>query len=84
MPAAAKLAPMLAPVPPQLQNLVNYLPLHTALETLAIAVAGMIFATIWSVRREQLRPGMMMLGCGLFALLVLARGVASGGGSRQP
>lgn len=54
---------LLAPVPPQLQNLVNYLPLHTALETLAIAVAGMIFATIWSVRREQLRPGMMMLGC---------------------
>jgi len=54
---------LLVPVPPWAQGLANYLPLHTALETLAIAVAGMIFATIWSVRSEHLRPGMVVLGC---------------------
>ena len=40
-----------------------YLPLHTALETLAIVISAMIFATVWSLRHESLPPGAMLLAC---------------------
>lgn len=60
---ALQAALLLAPISGLAISLTDYLPLHTALETLAIVIAGLIFATIWSVRNEHPAPGIIVLGC---------------------
>lgn len=41
-----------APFPRELQGLAHYLPLHMALETLAIVVGALIFAVGWHTPRR--------------------------------
>ena len=45
------------------QGLAHYLPLHMALETLAIVITGFTFSVIWSARREQLPRNTLLLAC---------------------
>ena len=54
------------PFPESAQSIAHYLPLHMALETLAVSIAGLIFAIIWSARNEQLPRNTLLLGCAFF------------------
>ncbi len=47
------------------------LALHTALETLAVVIAGLIFAVVWSSRRQGLPRGLMWLACAFLGVAVL-------------
>ena len=51
--------------PPGLRGMANYLPLHMALETLAIVIAGLVFAVGWNAKRHQL-PGNILLLAAVF------------------
>lgn len=51
--------------PPGLRGMANYLPLHMALETLAIVIAGLVFAVGWNAKRHHL-PGNILLLATLF------------------
>ncbi len=46
--------------PPGVRGMANYLPLHMALETLAIVIAGLVFAVGWNAKRHRL-PGNILL-----------------------
>lgn len=46
----------IAPMPLQAQGLAQYLPLHMALETMAIAIAFLTFSTVWSARQKEHLP----------------------------
>ena len=48
---------------PGLRGVAHYLPLHMALETLAIVVAGLTFGLVWSARHERLPRNAFLLGC---------------------
>ena len=62
---------ILLPMPTGFSGIAHYLPLHVALETLAIGIAGLIFALIWSARREQLSRNAMLLGCAFLGVALL-------------
>lgn len=51
----------ITPTPPQIHELARYLPLHMALETIAVAIAFLTFSTVWSVRRERLPRHVLLL-----------------------
>ena len=44
-----------------MQGIARYLPLHMALETLSIVIAGLIFGVIWSARHEHLPRNTLLL-----------------------
>ncbi|CAD5370245.1 putative Histidine kinase [Rubrivivax sp. A210] len=46
----------------------NYLPLHTGLEFVAMAVSAMVFALGWNLRHQQLNSHHLLLGAGLLAV----------------
>lgn len=46
--------------------LAHYLPLHTALEFLSIAVACLVFATVWSAPARALSPSLVLIATALF------------------
>ena len=46
----------------------HYLPLHSALEFVSMAVSAMIFSLAWSLRRQLGKPHLMLLGCGFLAV----------------
>ncbi|WP_232476376.1 MULTISPECIES: bifunctional diguanylate cyclase/phosphodiesterase [unclassified Acidovorax] len=54
-----------------MQGVVHYLPLHMALETLAIVVAGLTFGVVWSARREQLPRNALLLACAFLGVALL-------------
>ena len=56
---------------PGMQGVAHYLPLHMALETLAIVVAGLTFGVVWSARREQLPRNALLLGCAFLGVGLL-------------
>jgi diguanylate cyclase (GGDEF)-like protein/PAS domain S-box-containing protein len=56
---------------PGLKGVAHYLPLHMALETLAIVVAGLTFGVVWSARREQLPRNALLLGCAFLGVGLL-------------
>jgi len=63
----------------------QYLPLHTALETFAIVIAGIVFALGWNLRRTQRGGRLVWLGAASLAGLCFAYAVgvvasALGGG----
>ena len=49
----------------------NYLPLHSALEFVSMAVSAMIFSLAWSLRRQLGKPHLMLLGCGFLAVSLI-------------
>ena len=53
------------------QGLAHYLPLHMALETLAILISGFTFSVIWSARREQLPRNTLLLACAFLGVGLL-------------
>lgn len=56
---------------PGMQGVAYYLPLHMALETLAIVVAGLTFGLVWSARHEQLPRNALVLGCAFLGVGLL-------------
>ncbi len=62
---------LLAPQPLKPSHIDNYSALHTALETLATMVAGMVFAIAWSVRRERLSRNVVLLGVAFLGVALL-------------
>ena len=59
------------PALPGIQGVAHYLPLHMALETLAIVVAGLTFGVVWSARHEQLPRNVLVLACGFMGVALL-------------
>ena len=50
------------------EGLASYLPLHTALETVSIVIAALVFAAVWSAYARE-RPGhLVILACGSLAV----------------
>ncbi|MGL6071741.1 MAG: MASE3 domain-containing protein, partial [Craterilacuibacter sp.] len=48
-----------------------YLPLHSGLEFLAMAVSAMVFSLAWSLRRERGNSHRMLLGAGFLAVCLI-------------
>ncbi len=69
------------PVPADLKGIAQYLPLHTALETLAIVVGGLIFAIGWNTPRAESSRNILLLACTFLgvALLDLAHALSYSG-----
>ena len=59
------------PASAAMESIARYLPLHMALETLAIVIAGSIFSVVWSVRYEQLPRNALLLGCAFLGIGLL-------------
>ena len=59
------------PALPGMQGVAHYLPLHLALETLAIVMAALTFGVVWSARHEQLPRNVLVLACGFFGVALL-------------
>ena len=59
------------PSPSGISGIAHYLPLHMAMETLAICIAGLIFGVVWSARREQLSRNAMLLACAFLGVALL-------------
>lgn len=53
----------LTPMPAELRGIAGYEPLHTFFETIAIVVAGLIFAVIWNTHYSKIPWNMMLLAC---------------------
>lgn len=49
----------------------DYLPLHTILELLSIAISGMVFALAWSLRHQEDNAQRMLLGAGFLAVCLI-------------
>jgi len=49
----------------------NYLPLHSGLEFVAMAVSIMVFALAWNLRRQPDNSHLMMLGVGFLAVSLI-------------
>ena len=59
------------PVPADLTGIAQYLPLHTALETLAIVVGGLIFAIGWNMPRAESSRNILLLACTFLGVALL-------------
>ncbi|WP_371323833.1 MASE3 domain-containing protein [Dechloromonas sp. ZY10] len=46
----------------------HYLPLHTALEFIAMAVSAMVFALAWNLRRQPASSHALLLGCAFLCI----------------
>ncbi len=49
----------------------TYLWLHTAMETLAVTICGMIFGLYWAMDNRQIARGVTILSCGLLGVALL-------------
>ena len=49
----------------------QYLPLHTGLEFISMAVSAMVFALAWNLRRQADNSQLMLLGTGFLAVSVI-------------
>ncbi|MFZ6748445.1 bifunctional diguanylate cyclase/phosphodiesterase [Undibacterium sp. Ren11W] len=49
----------------------NYLPLHTLLEFISMAVSAMVFALAWNLRRQSGNSHRMILGAGFLAVSMI-------------
>ena len=59
------------PAPAELAGIAQYLPLHTALETLAIVVGGLIFAVGWNTPRSESSRNILLLACAFLGVALL-------------
>ena len=57
----AMLVAVALPSPPGVKGVANYLPLHTALETLAMVIAGLVFAVGWNAKQHRLSRNILLL-----------------------
>ncbi len=57
--------------PPWVAGLAHYLPLHMALETLAIVAAVLVFAVAWLTPERSTAVGMRILACCFLGVAVL-------------
>ncbi|WP_051248640.1 EAL domain-containing protein [Acidovorax sp. JHL-9] len=62
---------MALPSLPGMRGVAHYLPLHMALETLAIVVAALTFGVVWSSKHEQLPCNALLLGCAFMGVGLL-------------
>ena len=60
----------LAPPHHALEDLARYLPLHTFVEVVSIAVAALVFGVVWNAYSEE-RSDLVVLGCALFAAALI-------------
>ncbi|MGB4062381.1 MAG: MASE3 domain-containing protein [Azonexus sp.] len=49
----------------------NYLPLHTFLEFIAMAVSAMVFALVWNLRHQGINSHRVILGAGFLAVAIV-------------
>ncbi|MCK9604919.1 MAG: EAL domain-containing protein [Methylomonas sp.] len=54
-----------------LQGLANYVPLHTALEVLAIVISALVFFTGWVVYQKEDSANLMLLACCFLGVAML-------------
>lgn len=54
-----------------LQSVSNYVPLHTAMETLAIVVSSLVFAAGWIVYQQEGSGNLMLLACCFLGVALL-------------
>ena len=59
------------PTLPGVRGIANYLPLHTFLETVAIAIAVMVFAVGWNTYRQERHFTTLLLACGFLGVALL-------------
>ena len=59
------------PAPDAARGWASYVPLHTVLEVLAIAIAAMVFAIAWATHRFQPNGRAMVIGLGFLGVAVL-------------
>ena len=59
--AFVMLVVLVLPSPPGAKGMANYLPLHLALETLAIIISGLVFAIGWNAKQHQLSRNILLL-----------------------
>lgn len=59
------------PAPDSARGLASYLPLHTTMEILSIAVAAMVFSIAWVTQKYQLNGRTLVLGIGLLGVALL-------------
>ncbi|WP_417446818.1 EAL domain-containing protein [Kangiella sp.] len=62
---------IILPAPDVSQGLASYLPLHTALEIISIAVASMVFGIAWVTQKFQPTTKVIILGCGALGVALL-------------
>ncbi len=62
---------LVLPEPEVSRGLASYLPLHTTLEIIAIAVACMVFGIAWVTQKFQPSSKVIILGCGALGMLLL-------------
>src|SRR5574343_736494 len=55
-------------------NPTHYLPLHTMLEFVAMAVSSMVFALGWNLRRQQPNSHAVLLGCAALCVALIDLG----------
>ena len=59
------------PLPEEFKGLANYLPLHMALETLAIVVGALVFAVGWNTPRHASSRNALLLACAFLGVAIL-------------
>ncbi len=59
------------PAPDAARGLASYLPLHTIMEMLSIAVAAMVFSIAWVTQKYRLNGRALVLGIGLLGVALL-------------
>jgi len=59
------------PVSTRLAGIAQYLPLHTALETLSIVVGALVFAVGWNTPRRESSRNILLLGCAFLGVALL-------------
>lgn len=62
---------IILPAPDVSKGLASYLPLHTALEIISIAVASMVFGIAWVTQKFQPTTKVIIIGCGALGVALL-------------
>ena len=58
-------------LPPVARGIAGYVPLHTLFETLAVVVAGLVFAVSWHAHSRELPGNTLILGCAFLGVGLL-------------
>jgi len=64
----------IAPFSHPFENLADYLPLHTFLETLAVVISALIFSTGWHAYVLSRSTNVVLIACAFFAVALLDSG----------
>ncbi len=59
------------PLPPWAAGLAGYTPLHTAIETVAVVTAMLVFAIVWHAPARELPAPLVALGCAFLGVALL-------------